>query len=154
MKLKVSSIEFFTLDEQMKHVGRVISKRPGKLYRESRSIMKDVISELHKDQSKKGKDVINSFSYTDNLVAQSYEDFDQVTVILFSNLRDSMTTKQQRKSISPITMDKKISLYIYASSGLGAVGASTVQELKAQASTTAYFKNLLSASKVVIKTMY
>ena len=154
-KAKVSSIAYFTIDEQIKLIGKVESNKSGRLFRESTQIMKDVIIELHEDKSKSAKDVINSFYYINNIVEQSYMNYGEVSVLIFSNLRDSMTSKTQRKNLHPITINKKVSLYIYAASGLNVInGVTTVQQMKAEASVLTYYKHLLDTPKVLIKTMY
>lgn len=154
-KANVKTISYYTMDEQIKLIGKIDSNKAGKLFRESKEIMKDVIMELKEDRSKKAKDVISTFHFINSIVDQSYLDYEKVTVLVFSNLRDSLTSKEERKKLQPITINKKVSLYLFSASGLGAInGITTLQRMKAESSLTSYYKYLLSTSNVVIRTIY
>lgn len=153
-KAKVESIAYFTFDEQVKRIGKIETNKSGRLFRESKLIMRDVFSELQEDTSVKSKDVISAFSYINNVVEQSYNEYQEVTVLFFSNMRDSMTTKMQRQQMQPIELNAKVKLYIFAASGLNALGATTQQKMRAESSIVSFYKQLLSSSNVVIKTIY
>jgi len=153
-RARASSIAYYTIDEQVKLIGKVDSNKAGRLFRESNKIMKDVEIELQEDKRNKGKDVISSFYFIRSVVQQSYKD-KEVTVLLFSNLRDSISTKQERQAMQPIVLGEHISIYIYAASGLNAIsGVTTLQQMRAEESVVKFYKHLLSTSKVVIKTIY
>lgn len=153
-KARVSSIAYYTFDEQIKPIGKIESTKAGRLYRESKKMMHDVVLELKEDKSNRGKDVISTFYFINSVVQQSYKNED-VTVLLFSNLRDSMSTKQQRQMMQPIVLDEHIHLYIYAASGLNAIaGVTTLQQMRAESSIVKFYSHLLSTSKVAIKTIY
>lgn len=153
-KMNISSIEYFTFDEQIQNLGKVKSNRIGKLFRESKELMLDVKNELKKDKSLKAKDVISIFSFINNLVAQNYTSHNNIGVVVFSNLRDSIHSKEQRDSIKPIQINEKITLYLYAASGLECIDATTKQILSANKSIENYYKSFLIGSKISVNNTY
>jgi hypothetical protein len=151
-KMRVSSIVFYAFNEQVKFIGKIESKKAGKLFRESKKIMKDILLELEQDNSRKAKDSINLFHFINNTVEQSHSKNTKVGVLVFSNLRDSMSTKQERKSMARIKLNDKVVLHAYAASGLD---ASTMEKLNAEVSVIKYYTDkILSKSPIVIKTVY
>jgi len=155
-RIEASSIAYYTVEETVRFIGRVESKKAGRLYRESKKIMKTVAYELQQDQSSKGKDIIGLFYFLNQLIEQEYTGFNQVEVHIYSNLRDSISSKEARKNMGTIKVDDKVSLYLYAASGLNAIdgGITIQQKMNAEASVIKYYKNLLLTPKLIMKTMY
>ena len=153
-RAKVRRLSYYTLDEQIRSVGSITSNKAGKLYRTSKQIMQDVIFKVQEDHSKQAKDVISVFSFLNSLVEQSYSEYNKIYVVVFSNLRDTVTTKHERESMPPITMDKKVHLFLFAASGLNGIkGVTASQQMVAESSVVDFYRHLLVGS-VVIKTTY
>lgn len=153
-KMRISSISYFTFDEQIKNIGTVSSSRTGKLIRGAKKVMRDVEFELKRVDDKKGKDVLSVFPFLNNLVKTNYSEYSQVGVLLFSNLRDSFHSKEERAKIKPIKMDEKITLHAYSASGLECINATTQQVLSAEKSVSNYYQSLIIESKFSMNNTY
>lgn len=153
-KSNISSIEFFSFDEQIQNIGMTRSRRTAKIYRESKDLMHSIKRELSKDKSMKAKDVISIFDFFNKLVVQSYSSHDNVAIVIFSNLRDSLSTKEQRNKMKPIKINDKITLFLYSASGLSCAGATTQEVLSAENSVEKYYKSLLIGSKIIVNNTY
>lgn len=152
-KIKASSVDYYVFDEQINSIGKVESTRAGKLYRGSKELMQNVEIELKKDTSSKGKDVISTFTFLNNLVSQNYQNYTHIVAVMLSNLRDTLHTVEQRKGLDPIVLDKKITLKIFASSGLECREATSSQIQNANKSIVDYYSTKLKGS-VSISTIY
>ncbi len=154
-KMRVTSISHYGFNEQVSLIGKIESSRTGKLLRESNKIMDDVLVKLEENNSNKAKDVINTFNFINNIVEQSYSDFTKVGVVIFSNLRDSMSDKEQRNNMKKITLNDKVVLHLFSKSGLGEKGASTSQVLEAEKSIIDFYTDkLIASTHITIKTLY
>ncbi|WP_428739380.1 hypothetical protein [Sulfurimonas sp.] len=154
-KMRSTSITHFSFNEQVSLIGKIESSRTAKLYRESQAIVDEILVKLKEDNSDKAKDVINTFHFINQIVEQSYSDYTKVGIVVFSNLRDSMTEKAQRATMEKIKLNEKIELFIYANSGLDIKGASTAQQLQAEQSVIKFYRSkLVSNTPITIKTVY
>ncbi len=151
-KQRIRAIEYYTFNEQIKSIGKIESNRYGKLFRKSKELIEKV--ELKKDNSKKAKDVLSIFHFLNMLVEERYKDYKNIVVVIFSNLRDSTLSKKQRLQLSPIKLNEKITLELFASSGLKCLGASTKQIISAEKSVIDYYNSKIDSKKLSIHTIY
>lgn len=156
-KQRFSKVEVFTFNEQINRVGFIESKRFSKLVRKTKELHEEVKRELKKDTSDKAKEVLSIFRFLNQLVDEQYRSFDNVAVVIFSNMRDSTLTKKQREEAKSIVMNKKVSLSLFAKSGLECLeGTSTKQRLSAEKSVIDFYKSKLQieSKKLSVYTIY
>lgn len=153
-KQRVKSVEYYVFNQQIKNIATIQSNRVGKLYRESKAVK--IKYELKKDTTKNAKDVLSLFPFINTLVEQKYKKFTNVAIIVFSNLRDTVLSKKQRLELTPIKINEKVTLELFASSGLKCLNQTitTTEILSAEKSVIDYYNSKIDSQKLSIHTMY
>ena len=150
----ISSINYLVFDEMVYPIGVINEDRPSKLYRDIQPLLAEVKDSMQYDTKTKAKDIVGALHYIQAL-SENIDEDTHVIVILFSNLRDSMHTKEQLKAMQPIKLKNNVSLVIYASSGLSCLKetVSISAQLNAEKSYANFFKSKI-VGDVHIYTMY
>ena len=153
-KLRVESVSFFTFDETFHQIGTISDRRPTKVYRTTQELFDHTKDNMQYDTKELAKDVVGALNYSVSL-SQSFPSSDKVIILFFSNLRDSMQSKEQLKALTNIQLPKNVSLRIYASSGIACLGTniSSSQILLAEKSYADFFKSKIDGD-VAIYTIY
>jgi len=141
-KLRVKSITFITFDEQINMIGTAHERNPNKTYRIAKELFEKTKDNMQFDTKEFAKDVIGAINYT-LMLAQQYNSSDEVIILFFSNLRESIQTKQQLKSMNNINLPDNVHMQIYSSSGLSCLSGTTTasQSLQAEQSYKKFFKS-------------
>lgn len=101
--------EFFVLNDKGLN-GRTVSKR---LYTLEESLKNEIL-QMNKDS---GKDIYSSLKYVKELIDERYISYDNIGIILFSNMRQSVNVTKVT-SAKNIEFTPNSSLRFYAKSGL------------------------------------
>jgi len=152
---KIRSIEFLTFDETIQSISKVKENRGAKLFRVAKPLLERFTNELKQARSsKKSKDVIGALKHLQILIKQQYSNhYDQIVVVILSNLRDSYRAKEEFISLKPLKFSNT-TLHILAASGLEAIGANSTQKQVAENQIIDYYTKKLQATKTNILTIY
>ncbi|MDF1875086.1 hypothetical protein JHD48_05015 [Sulfurimonas sp. SAG-AH-194-I05] len=123
-KIRVKSMTFLTFDEIIHNIGTVSDRRPNRVYRDAQELFSNTKNHMQYDTKGLAKDVLGVFRYS-LMLSKQFDTNDKVIIVLFSNLRDSVRTKNQLKAMENIKLPKNVSLRIYASSGIASCLAKT-----------------------------
>jgi len=152
--IRVKSMTFLTFDETIHNIGTVSDRRPNRVYKDTQKLFSNTKNHMQYDTKGLAKDVLGVFRYS-LMLSKQFDTNDKVVIVLFSNLRDSIRTKNQLKAMENIKLPDNVSLRIYASSGIASCLANTTasQALQAEASYSDFYKSKIDGD-ISIYTIY
>lgn len=151
---RLSSVEFIGFNENVVSIKSILESRPAKLFRISKDAVSDVEEFLYKDTSSASKDILSTLRYLNRLVTSKYKAYETVSVTMYSNLRQSVSSGKSFKDIEPIIMDHRIRLTIMGASGLECQGAVSSQLFKSEQNTVDFWKAKIVSNNLEIQTVY
>lgn len=153
-KNRLSSVEFIGFNENVVAIKEIKETRPAKLFRDSKDAVSEVEQFLYEDTSSKSKDIFSAISYLNMLANSKYKDYSIIAVVMYSNLRQSISSGKDFRDMTPIVLDKRISLRIMAASGLECQGAMSSQVLSSEQNTVNFWKSKIVSNSLEIQTIY
>ena len=152
--IRVKSMTFLTFDETIHNIGTVSDRRPNRVYKDAQKLFSNTKNLMQYDTKGLAKDVLGVFRYS-LMLSKQFDTNDKVVIVLFSNLRDSIRTKEQLKAMENIKLPDNVSFRIYASSGIASCLANTTasQALQAEASYSDFYKSKIDGD-ISIYTIY
>jgi len=153
-KARVKSMTLLTFDETIHNIGTVNDRRPNKVFKETQELFAKAKNHMQYSTEGLAKDVIGTLNYS-LMLAKQFNSSDKVVIILFSNLRDSVRTKDELRAMKNIKLPDNVYLRIYASSGIASCLANTTasQSLQAESSYSNFYKSKIDGD-IKIYTIY
>ena len=153
-KNRLSSIELLGFNENIVSIKTIKEERAAKLYRNTKESLVQLEAFMHDDTSIKSKDVFAFLNYLNILAESKYSHYSTIAVVVYTNLRQSVSTGKNYQDITPIVMNPRLRITIHAASGLDCMGATGSEKLTAEENAVKFFKSKIISDNLIIKTTY
>ncbi len=153
-KNRLSSIEVLGFNENIVSIETIKEERSAKLYRRTKNSFVKIEAFMHEDTTTKSKDIFTLLNSLNILADSKYSHYSTIAVVVYSNLRQSVSTGKSYQDIAPIVMNSRLKMTIHAASGLDCMGATGSEKLEAEQNSVNFFKSKIISDNLIIKTTY
>ena len=153
-KNRFSSIELLGFNENIVSIKTIKEERAAKLYRNTKESLVQLEAFMHEDTTTESKDVFSFLNYLNILAESKYSHYSIIAVAIYTNLRQSVSNGIDYKDVVPIVMNPRLTITIYAASGLDCMGATGSEKLTAEQNAVKFFKSKIISENLIIKTVY
>jgi len=153
-KNRLSSIELLGFNENVISIKMIKEERAAKLYRKTKESLVQLEAFMHEDTTTESKDIFAFLNFLNLLAKSKYNNYSTIAVVVYSNLRQSVSNGIDYKNIVPIIMDPRLKITIYAASGLDCMGAIGSEKLAAEQNVVNFFKSKIISDSLIIETVY
>lgn len=155
-KMRNKRIEILISSDKIKLISKISNEQAHTNYylKELQKIDNSILEEMRSMNTNAGRDIYSSINFVKELINSSYTDYDNVGVLIISNLRQSVNVNQL-KELDNLKFEDNVYMDIYAKSGLMECdNALNIQNTMAEQNMKKFWSNKIIAKNLNIETQY